>query len=166
MLRLLQCPSLVWRLAEDLLDIVPIGLATQIEVVAGLGTAGVLFAHTMAGLLDSRRPLTAPPCRFAAFDRGTTGPRVTPAFASDLQQSGVLIADAWGKPCVLAACAGAARKTGAHVVAAAVVGMSTAPAYRPDFPVITLCPCASSQNARFAEAGRPPGALEKSLIVM
>ena len=57
--QLFQEPSLIWRLAQDLID--------RTEVVAGPVTGGALLAHTIAGLLDSRRSLSHPPCRFAPF---------------------------------------------------------------------------------------------------
>jgi orotate phosphoribosyltransferase len=60
-------PSTIWRLAQDVLDILPSELLDQTEVVAGPVTGGALLAHTMAGLLDGRRALTYPPCSFAPF---------------------------------------------------------------------------------------------------
>ena len=65
--RLLQEPSLIWRLAQDLIDLLPASLADRTEVVAGPVTGGALLAHTIAGLLDSRRSLSHPSCRFAPF---------------------------------------------------------------------------------------------------
>jgi orotate phosphoribosyltransferase len=43
------------------------------EVVAGPVTGGALLAHTIAGLLDSRRSLTHPPCSFAPFNYDAAG---------------------------------------------------------------------------------------------
>lgn len=60
-------PSTIWRLAQDLLDILPGDLLARTEVVAGPATGGALLAHTLAGLLDGRRALTHPPCSFAPF---------------------------------------------------------------------------------------------------
>ena len=65
--QLFRYPSTIWRLAQDLLDVVPSELSTSTEVVAGPVTGGALLAHTIAGLLDSRRTLTHPPCSFAPF---------------------------------------------------------------------------------------------------
>ncbi len=65
--QLLRCPSTIWRLAQDLLDILPADLLESTEVVAGPVTGGALLAHTLAGLLDGRRALTHPPCSFAPF---------------------------------------------------------------------------------------------------
>src|SRR5688572_27188950 len=60
-------PSTIWRLAQDLLDVLPGELLEGTEVVAGPATGGALLAHTLAGLLDGRRALTHPPCSFAPF---------------------------------------------------------------------------------------------------
>jgi orotate phosphoribosyltransferase len=60
-------PSTIWRLAQDLLEALPKDLLEATEVVAGPATGGALLGHTMAGLLDGRRTLTHPPCRFAPF---------------------------------------------------------------------------------------------------
>lgn len=60
-------PSTIWRLAQDLLDLLPGELLERTEVVAGPATGGALLAHTMAGLLDGRRALTHAPCSFAPF---------------------------------------------------------------------------------------------------
>ena len=51
-------PSTIWRVAQDLLDLMPFDLLEQIDVVAGPATGGALLAHTIAGLLDGRRSLT------------------------------------------------------------------------------------------------------------
>src|SRR5713101_6496331 len=56
--QLFRHPSTIWRFAQDLLDVLPASLLDQVEVVAGPATGGALLAHTMAGLLDSRRELS------------------------------------------------------------------------------------------------------------
>jgi orotate phosphoribosyltransferase len=65
--QLFRYPSTVWRFAQDLLDTLPAAIVDQAEVVAGPVTGGALLAHTMAGLLDSRRQITRPPTMFAPF---------------------------------------------------------------------------------------------------
>ena len=59
--QLFRHPSTIWRLAQDLLDLLPAELVERTEVVAGPATGGALLAHTMAGLMDGRRALTHPP---------------------------------------------------------------------------------------------------------
>jgi len=66
--QLFRTPSTIWRFAQDLIELMPGDLVQQTEVVAGPVTGGALLAHTIAGLLDSRRSLTHPPCIFAPFN--------------------------------------------------------------------------------------------------
>jgi orotate phosphoribosyltransferase len=65
--QLFRRPSTIWRFAQDLLDVLPASAISSTEVVAGPVTGGALLAHTIAGLLDSRRSLTHPSCCFAPF---------------------------------------------------------------------------------------------------
>ena len=65
--RLFVHPSTIWRLAQDLLDVLPGELLERTEVVAGPVMGGALLAHTMSGLLDGRRALTHPASSFAPF---------------------------------------------------------------------------------------------------
>jgi orotate phosphoribosyltransferase len=65
--QLFRQPSTIWRLAQDLLDVLPAEVIERTEIVAGPSLGGALLAHTMAGLIDGRRPLTHPPCSFAPF---------------------------------------------------------------------------------------------------
>lgn len=71
--QLFRHPSTIWRFAQDLLDLLPADLVQRTEVVAGPVTGGALLAHTVAGLLDSRRSLTHPPCLFAPFNYDPAG---------------------------------------------------------------------------------------------
>src|SRR5258705_13474327 len=65
--QLFRHPSTIWRFAQDLLDVLPASVLDETEVVAGPATGGALLAHTMAGLLDSRRAIGGPPTLFAPF---------------------------------------------------------------------------------------------------
>ena len=49
--QLFQYPSTIWRVAQDLIDVMPADFIEQTEIVAGPVTGGALLAHTMAGLL-------------------------------------------------------------------------------------------------------------------
>ena len=69
--QLFRHPSTIWRFAQDLLDVLPASLLDQVEVVAGPVTGGALLAHTIAGLLDSRRELSRERMLFAPFGPGT-----------------------------------------------------------------------------------------------
>ena len=66
--QLFRYPSTIWRFAQDLLDVLPASIVEATEVVAGPVTGGALLAHTMAGLLDSRRQITRPQTIFAPFN--------------------------------------------------------------------------------------------------
>src|SRR5687767_9934080 len=74
--QLFRYPSTIWRFAQDLIDVLPGAVVAATEVVAGPATGGALLAHTVAGLLDSRREISRPPMLFAPFavdvDRGHT----------------------------------------------------------------------------------------------
>jgi len=70
---LFRRPSLIWRLAQDLIDVLPERVANETEVVAGPVMGGALLAHTMAGLLDGRRNLNHPPSSFAPLSLEPTG---------------------------------------------------------------------------------------------
>ena len=73
--QLFRYPSTIWRLAQDLLEVLPGELLEQTEVVAGPVMGGALLAHTLAGLLDGRRALTHPPCSFAPFSHAANSAR-------------------------------------------------------------------------------------------
>jgi orotate phosphoribosyltransferase len=65
--QLFRYPSTIWRFAQDLIELLPAAMVEDADVVAGPVTGGALQAHTIAGLLDSRRALTQPARLFAPF---------------------------------------------------------------------------------------------------
>jgi orotate phosphoribosyltransferase len=93
--QLFRHPSTIWRFAQDLIDLLPGELVQRTEVVAGPVTGGALLAHTIAGLLDSRRSLTHPPCSFAPFnyDPAAGGFTLRPFYRHELNGKRVLLAD-------------------------------------------------------------------------
>ena len=91
--QLFRQPSTIWRLAQDLLDVLPGDLLTETEVVAGPATGGALLAHTLAGLLDGRRALTHPPCSFAPFTQTGQGFALRRFYAEQMAGRRVLLAD-------------------------------------------------------------------------
>ena len=92
--QLFRHPSTIWRFAQDLIDLMPGDLVQRTEVVAGPVTGGALLAHTIAGLLDSRRSLTHPPCSFAPFNYDPAGGFALRAFyRQELEGKRVLLAD-------------------------------------------------------------------------
>lgn len=91
--QLFRTPSTIWRLGQDLLDVLPGELLEQTEVVAGPVMGGALLAHTLAGLLDGRRSLTHPPCSYAPFSSRGDGFMLREFYARHMQGRRVLIAD-------------------------------------------------------------------------
>jgi orotate phosphoribosyltransferase len=92
--QLFRHPSTIWRFAQDLIDLLPADLIRRTEVVAGPVTGGALLAHTVAGLLDSRRSLTHPPCSFAPFNYDPAGGFALRAFyRQELKGKRVLLVD-------------------------------------------------------------------------
>lgn len=115
--QLFRYPSTIWRLAQDLLDILPSDLLEQTEIVAGPVTGGALLAHTLAGLLDGRRALTHPACSFAPFTDREDGFVLRSFYARHMSGRRVLLADDvrnTGK--TFERCAQLVRAAGGHVI--------------------------------------------------
>jgi orotate phosphoribosyltransferase len=92
--RLFCRPSLIWRFAQDLIDVLPDTLVTGTDVVAGPVMGGALLAHTIAGLLDGRRSLTHPPTSFAPLSLDTGGGlMLRPFYRTVVAGRRVLLAD-------------------------------------------------------------------------
>jgi orotate phosphoribosyltransferase len=91
--QLFRYPSTIWRLAQDLLEILPADLLDRAEIVAGPATGGALLAHTLAGLLDGRRVLTHPPCSFAPFTCAGDDFVLRSFYARNMSGRRVLLAD-------------------------------------------------------------------------
>ncbi|HYN09380.1 MAG TPA: phosphoribosyltransferase family protein [Vicinamibacterales bacterium] len=92
--RIFRQPSLIWRFAQDLIDILPEPIVGSTEVVAGPVMGGALLAHTLAGLLDARHPLTHPPTSFAPLSLDATGAMVIrPFYQQVVSGRKVLLAD-------------------------------------------------------------------------
>lgn len=91
--QLFQWPSTIWRVAQDLIDVMPADFVDEAEVVAGPATGGALLAHTVAGLLEGRRPMTHPSYSFAPFSdyQGVTA--LSPFYAARMKGKRVLIVD-------------------------------------------------------------------------
>jgi orotate phosphoribosyltransferase len=92
--RIFRQPSLIWRLGQDLLDVLPEQVVAQTEVVAGPVLGGALLAHTLAGLLDGRRSLSTPATSFAPLSADAAGDLVLRPFYREIVKGRrVLIAD-------------------------------------------------------------------------
>jgi orotate phosphoribosyltransferase len=92
--RIFRQPSLIWRLAQDLIDVMPEPLVSGTEVVVGPVLGGALLAHTLAGLLDGRRDLTRPPTSFAPVSIDASGVlALRPFYRTVVTSRRVLLAD-------------------------------------------------------------------------
>lgn len=115
-------PSTIWRLAQDLLDVLPEELLAQTQVVAGPATGGALLAHTLAGLLDGRRPLGHPPSSFAPFTNVGDRFVLRSFYAKQMRGTRVLLVDDvrnTGK--TFERCAELVREAGGTVLATAQI---------------------------------------------
>jgi orotate phosphoribosyltransferase len=124
--QLFRHPSTIWRFAQDLIDILPGDVVQATEVVAGPATGGALLAHTIAGLFDSRRSLTHPPCSFApihydastSLGAGAGGFSLRPFYARELKGKRVLLADdVRNTGQTLARCAALVQEAGGSLLA-------------------------------------------------
>jgi orotate phosphoribosyltransferase len=92
--RIFRQPSLIWRLAQDLIALMPDSLVQATDVVAGPVMGGALLAHTVAGLLDSRRSLGHPPSSFAPLSQDAGGAlSLRPFYRQVVAGRRVLLAD-------------------------------------------------------------------------
>jgi len=146
--QLFRYPSTIWRLAQDLLDLLPADIATATEVVAGPATGGALLAHTIAGLLDSRRSLTHPACSFAPFDIDEgQGAELRPFYRQLVKGRRILLADdVRNTGQTLSRCADLVRSAGGTVLGAVVICDRLASIVDIGAPLIALVEYAAPEN--------------------
>ena len=121
--QLFRYPSTIWRFAQDLLDVLPASVVEATEVVTGPVTGGALLAHTMAGLLDSRRVITHPPTLFAPFspDAGS-GHTLTRFYKRQVMgKKALVVDDVRNTGQTQARCVELVREAGGHVLATAEI---------------------------------------------
>jgi orotate phosphoribosyltransferase len=119
--QLFRYPSTIWCFAQDLIDVLPASVLDETEVVAGPATGGALLAHTVAGLLDSRRDISRNPTMFAPFVVDAyRGPGLSRFYRQQIAGKRVLIVDdVRNTGETLARCANIVRSAGGHVIATA-----------------------------------------------
>lgn len=117
--QLFQRPSTIWKVAQDLIDVISGPIIAKTEVVAGPVTGGALLAHTLAGLLDGRRALTHPPYSFAPFGADEAGhATLSPFYRRLIHGRRVLLADdVRNTGRTFAQCAALVETAGGQVVA-------------------------------------------------
>jgi orotate phosphoribosyltransferase len=121
--QLFRYPSTIWRFAQDLIDVLPPSVLDETQVVAGPATGGALLAHTVAGLLDSRRAITGTPTMFAPFMVDTyRGPGLSRFYRQQVAGKNVLLVDdVRNTGQTLARCAHIVRAAGGTVIATAEI---------------------------------------------
>jgi orotate phosphoribosyltransferase len=121
--QLFRYPSTIWRFAQDLLDVLPASIVDATEVVTGPVTGGALLAHTMAGLLDSRRAITQAPMQFAPFTLdGECAHTLTPFYRNQLAgRKALVVDDVRNTGQTQARCVELVRKSGGTVIATAEI---------------------------------------------
>ena len=121
--QLFRYPSTIWRFAQDLLDVLPPSVVEATEVVTGPVTGGALLAHTVAGLLDSRRAISRPATLFAPLtldgDRGHTLTRFYERQVAGKQA--LVVDDVRNTGQTQARCVELVRRAGGHVLATAEI---------------------------------------------
>lgn len=160
--QLFRHPSTIWRFAQDLIDLLPAELVQQTQVVAGPVTGGALLAHTIAGLLDSRRSLTHPPCSFAPFNyERNDGLMLRTFYRNELKGKRVLLADdVRNTGETLARCAALVRDAGGSVIATAEIYDRLEAVNDLGVPNISLAEYRATENFKVADcpmckAGEP-----------
>jgi orotate phosphoribosyltransferase len=133
-------PATIWQLAQDLLDVLPYEIATNVQAVVGPSTGGALLAHTIAGLLDGRRDLAHPPTVFAPVQHDPEeGLRLRSTYRRVLAGKKVLLADDvrnTGK--TLAHCAELVRKAGGELIGSVQIYDRMAAVVSLDVPNVAL----------------------------
>ena len=162
--RLFVHPSTIWRLAQDLLDMLPGDLLERTEVVAGPVMGGALLAHTMSGLLDGRRPLGHPASSFAPFTsrEGTASELVLRDFyARHVAGKRVLLADdVRNTGATFERCARVVERAGGTVIATVEICDRLEAVVDPGVPNYALAEYEAPENYPLAEcpmcrAGEP-----------
>ncbi len=150
---LFRHPSTIWRFSQDLIDLLPGELVQRTEVVAGPVTGGALLAHTIAGLLDTRRALTHPPCSFAPFnyDRAD-GLTLRTFYRTEIKGKRVLLADdVRNTGETFARCASLVRDAGGTVLATAEIYDRMEAVVDVGVPNIALAEYRTPENFKAAE---------------
>jgi orotate phosphoribosyltransferase len=151
--QLFRHPSTIWRFAQDLIELLPGELVQRTDVVAGPVTGGALLAHTIAGLLDSRRSLTHPPTSFAPFNRDAAGGfTLRDFYGREVAGKRVLLADDirnTGE--TFSRCAALVDQAGGTVLATVEIYDRLEAVTHLNVPNIALAECHVADNYRAAE---------------
>ena len=146
--QLFRQPATIWRFAQDLLDVLPPSIVDQTEIVAGPVMGGALLAHTVAGLLDSRRELSRARTLFAPFTADASGRcRLSRFYAEQVKGHRVLVVDdVRNTGQTLARCAEVAREAGGAVLATAQIYDRLEAMVEPGVPNFALAEFKAPEN--------------------
>jgi orotate phosphoribosyltransferase len=146
--QLFRYPSTIWRFAQDLIDVLPASIVEQAEVVAGPVMGGALLAHTVAGLLDSRRPLSRPRTIFAPFTvDAESGQALSRFYQGQVKGRKVLIVDdVVNTGQTLARCVALVNGSGGTVLATAEIYDRMEAIVKPDVPNYPLAEYKAPEN--------------------
>jgi orotate phosphoribosyltransferase len=160
--QLFRYPSTIWRFAQDLIELMPATLVDQADLVAGPVTGGALLAHTIAGLLDSRRTLTEPARLFAPFTPDAArGHALRSFYREQMAGKRVLLADdVRNTGQTFERCAALVREAGGTVIGTVEIYDRLESMVDLGVPNIALAEYRAPDNVRAAEcpmcrAGRP-----------
>jgi len=153
--QLFRYPSTIWGFAQDLLDVLPGAVIDQTEVVAGPAMGGALLAHTITGLLDSRRDITRPPTLFAPFDEDANKVQTLSRFYRDQMRGRrvLLVDDVRNTGQTFTRCAELVKDAGGTVIATAEIYDRLEALTQPDVPNVALAEYKAPDN--FAAADCP-----------
>src|SRR5258708_4776375 len=135
------------------MDLMPSDLIEKTQVVAGPATGGALLAHTIAGLLDSRRNLTHPPCSFAPFNFDPTrGLGLRTFYRAEMKVKQVLlVVDIRNTGETFAKCAALVKEAGGTVLATAQICDRCEATVDIGVPNIALAEYRAPENYKAAE---------------
>ena len=146
--QLFSHPARIWRLAQDLIDVLPPSILSQTEVVAGPATGGALLAHTVAGLLDSRREISHPDMMFAHVSvDARSGPELSRFYREQVKGRRVLLVDdIRNTGQTFAQCTTLVRDAGGTVVATAEIYDRLEAVVETDVPNFALAEYKAPEN--------------------
>ena len=146
--QLFRFPSTIWRFAQDLLDVLPAAILDATELVAGPVTGGALLAHTVAGLLVSRRDISHPPTLFAPLTPESSGGYAMSRFYQQ-QIKGrnvLLVDDVRNTGDTLSRCAATIRAAGGTLLATAEIYDRLEAVVTLDVPNVALAEYKAPEN--------------------